>query len=814
MPKHKLRSASTQAGRLCRGACRSLIAKMAACHFRRWAVTAVSPLSAITRLVARLEASSITVRGKGGQGRACRRYSRKASASLRYTNIGSFTSFVLPVVLGGLLAVVCSLVFVSQPVGATHGFGGTTHPSGLTSPRSCGADVWTDIWEGPEQPWQTIQEITWTKGEPKVMLLDVIDPNTGLPAIDPNTGLPIQETKTVLQPESKSKDVTATYGTYSMNSAEMQTLLRKTKTDVNSSLTTQPETEELPLYFNAGAAKSIARKDNGWTVDLSPSNPVGSTGSYFTQNTYSVSVDLQGGSSGRIDGDGTTGGSLGSGNGSFSGTSAINYDWDWDNGHGAGGTTGRINTIDWYLEWILDVTESTTIFYYTDVVFPNLDLLDPNNAGRVASQLTSATITSGYFAWLWGEWETCTRNLIVELPVCGAYNIPFSEQETFDPLTEGGTNLQNVYVYPVGSGPRSELRYENYSNTFGLSVGGSYTYSRASPYDSGENPVLARGSGTSSSAEGADWTHWVLDPVRNEWVIGTPSNPGRISSVTEPPTSRINFPGHYRVTWSPRWSSNAASIGWTGSEVSSDQCRGSNTTNGSGTPLVGFTLDVYIYADPPTCAIDPYLFEVNTPLVPRIILTNPNDAPMWVNRADLTISRGTFTRTDSATSYIGQAVPANGNLIIEPTVPAINFSGDFTITWTIQTNMGNETWTTLGTPRPPQRSWFEDPEERIVDNSANACEANGNKVVYLPFIKVFYGGLAAGRASAIKPATTLVARTSIVWSVKIAMRLSTTLSWPVMPRALPAPMSEVHQWNMPCRPIILSGGFIRLRKEV
>ena len=89
-------------------------------------------------------------------------------------------------------------------------------------------------------------------------------------------------------------------------------------------------------------------------------------------------------------------------------------------------------------------------------------------------------------------------------------------------------------------------------------------------------------------------------------------------------------------------------------------------------------------------------------------------------------------------------MPANGDLVIQPTVPAINHSGEFVLNWTLQTNMGAETWTTLGTPRPPQRSWFQDPEERIVDSSASACEVTISKVVYRPFIKVFYGGLAAG----------------------------------------------------------------------
>ena len=241
--------------------------------------------------------------------------------------------------------------------------------------------------------------------------------------------------------------------------------------------------------------------------------------------------------------------------------------------------------------------------------------------------------------------------------------------------------------------------------------------------------------------------------------MGSELNGAGWNSVVSPtlePGNAINFPGKYRVTWTPSWSSRGSSSGWSGSELNGSTCEyepsprnpvdpteGPQPHPADGSVVGSLTLNVHVFADPPTCTVGDFLFEVNEPIVPKVTLSNPNNAPMWVDVADSNISRSGFSRTD-VSGAAGLAVPANSDLYIFPTVPSIGHSGEFVLTWTIQTNMGAETWTTLGTPRPPQRSWFEDPEERIVDSSANACEANGNKVVYLPFIKVFYGGLAAG----------------------------------------------------------------------
>ena len=117
---------------------------------KRGEFASVSPLLAITPIVAHFKSAKLRWRfiSRPGAGLKRARLSL-VGADMRAvpagdllwqlprpcnTNMGFFTSFVLPMVLGSLLAVICSLIFISQPVGATHGYGGTTHPHDLTSP--------------------------------------------------------------------------------------------------------------------------------------------------------------------------------------------------------------------------------------------------------------------------------------------------------------------------------------------------------------------------------------------------------------------------------------------------------------------------------------------------------------------------------------------------------------------------------------------------------------------------------------------------------------------------------------------------------
>ena len=314
--------------------------------------------------------------------------------------------------------------------------------------------------------------------------------------------------------------------------------------------------------------------------------------------------------------------------------------------------------------------------------------------------------------------------------------------ETFNPSVEHGGGGQGIRVFAVGLHRRSELGLFNKSNPFALQANApGYAYGAASPYNSGRG-ASASGTGGQEYKVMSSYLNGATIVQAGAWQKERPSN--------------INFPGKYIVAWLPKWKSAAGSVSgvWSGADLVSTTCtyrdnpradpnEGPQPRPPNNTLVNSLSLNVWVFAEPPSCTVGNFLFEVNEPIVPKVTLSNPNNAPMWVDVADSNFSRATFSRTD-VSGYAGQAVPANGDLVIEPTVPSIDHSGEFVLNWTIQTNMGNETWTTLGTPRPPQRSWFEDPEERIVDSSANACEVTISKVVYLPFIKVFYGGLVAG----------------------------------------------------------------------
>ena len=133
-----------------------------------------------------------------------------------------------------------------------------------------------------------------------------------------------------------------------------------------------------------------------------------------------------------------------------------------------------------------------------------------------------------------------------------------------------------------------------------------------------------------------------------------------VVSGTIEPGNAINFPGKYRVTWRPSWSSRGSSAGWSGSELNGSVCEyerlpptgvldpneGPQPHPADGSVVGSLSLNVWVYAEPPTCTVGNFLFEVNEPIVPKVTLSNPNNAPMWVDVADSNISRLGFSRTD------------------------------------------------------------------------------------------------------------------------------------------------------------------------
>ena len=339
---------------------------------------------------------------------------------------------------------------------------------------------------------------------------------------------------------------------------------------------------------------------------------------------------------------------------------------------------GTIEAWSWSAGWRVGLNGTATSTFQNWRSTSNRDY-DSSSPGTRTAFTDSLTIRAG--KTISGGVSGCSRTLVVAPPTCIArlrWNAPqFTgllphRTETFNPNVEHGGGGQAIRVFAVGTDQRTSFTLRNRHNPFRLNpTGNSYSYSRASPYDSGRNPA-AGGSGV------------FLGPNDSAWN-------GVVSNTIEP-ANAINFPGKYRVTWTPSWSSNASGsgIGWGGRELSGSVCRyeppgvpdpeeGPQPHPSSGSVVSSLILNVHVYADPPTCTVGNFLFEVNEPIVPKVTLSNPNRAPMWVDVADSNISRLGFSQTD-VSGFAGQAVPAGGDLVIDPTVPSINHSGEFVST--------------------------------------------------------------------------------------------------------------------------------------
>ena len=727
---------------------------------KRGEFASVSPLLAITPIVAHFKPAKLRWRfisrpGAGRQPRKGRRLridsaSVAANESEPLPGKMSLLLFSLSVVLTALLAVAYITLAEATPAkaatvpiqtcGGTVGSGSiNTDGNWSYSPADAGpSNVFhgqipansAALHLGLQRISVSITSPKWQKIEVTRIVYDTVtntnyDPN--IPGSTPTIDVP--------RTERKDKWVQVPNVRWASKSYTFASALVRPATpgapDTNRNLTSQ--TTRLRANINGPTANfngfSVSQFNTGWTTSGPAAHAVIGFGS--PSYSYSSSVGAAGGTR-KSDGAGTS-------------SSPPNY---YDQ--------GTIEAWSWSAGWSLTARGSVSLYYTNHIVIP--DTSWDGGSGTVVSFIDSSTLSQS--SSVSGSVGGCSRTLVVKPPTCtpklrthpdnGSWSVAHlpATTETFDPYVEHGGGGQTISVFPVGPDSRTHLVLRNRKNLFELASSGSlFSYSVASPYNSGRWPSVF-GRGTLHDAADA--------------VMGSELNGAGWSSVTSPtlePSNAINFPGHYRVTWRPSWSSRGSSAGWSGSELSGSVCEYEpsprtpvDTTEGpqphptNGSVVSSLILNVHVYADPPTCTVGNFLFEVNEPIVPKVTLSNPNRAPMWVDVADSNISRLGFSQTD-VSGFAGQAVPAGGDLVIDPTVPSINHSGEFVLNWTIQTNMGTETWTTLGTPRWPlgaQRSWFQDPEERIVDSTASACEVTISKVVYRPFIKVFYGGLAAG----------------------------------------------------------------------
>ena len=418
---------------------------------------------------------------------------------------------------------------------------------------------------------------------------------------------------------------------------------------------------------------------------------------------------------------------------------------------------GTIEAWSWSAGWSITVSGSLSASFVNQLVVPDNDY-DSNSPGISIPYTESLGVSSS--ASTSGGVSGCSRTLVVAPPNCkidgtgrSPYGWVFNKTETF---SSHGNHGRPTRVYDVGPNRRSQVTLANFHNPFSLRSGDP-TFS----YDNGlQGKSTNVASVMQSHMNGAVYPFYFT--VANEGIGAAYS---AVPQHSHPSTNAINTPGRYRVTWIPKWKTAANSLDgiWNGSELSSETCKyygtpadpleGAQSHPAQNALVTRLGLNIWVHAEPPTCSVDEFLFEVNDPPTSRITLFNPNRAPMNVGRSELTISRGGYSQTNSAGSHVIAAasmdglgnVLAAGEEIIDAAGDAIDFSGQFTALWSLESNMGGEIWTSEDN-NAGQNSWFQDPNERIIDNSlaSRLCESTTSKIVYLPFIKVFYGGLAAG----------------------------------------------------------------------
>ena len=230
------------------------------------------------------------------------------------------------------------------------------------------------------------------------------------------------------------------------------------------------------------------------------------------------------------------------------------------------------------------------------------------------------------------------------------------------------------------------------------------------------------------------------------------------STVSYPGSAtRHNLPGDYNANWSLSWKITWGDPpGVWGEEI--DYVGPSET---SVVPCGGGP--VQIFAEPPTCSVRFWEYEVEDPrTIIEVMLTNPNRVPIAVDAANYTIDY-TPVRTGSSNPAMNPPSPAASiHFLTSSTeypntrphyVPAND--GTLTITsngepyphperynyrWRVNAFLGIESWNTnraLSSAHPVRNA------ERISPTGGGFC-SNVLRLAYLPYIKAYEGGVAAG----------------------------------------------------------------------
>ena len=488
-----------------------------------------------------------------------------------------------------------------------------------------------------------------------------------------------------------------------------------------------------------------------------------------------------------------------------------------------------INGYEWDIDWRFVISETFSGYYETDFNASrgyNTSWGDSKNGGRaflsshlVASGGRSNFSNNNTATWE-GTYKTVTCTLVVQAPTCtmsvnrGPWHNSLNgnfvpETEKFDPGRDkhiGNSYLSgdDFIVFPVGpqSVSRTKIRVQNL-NPFKIEGDQQIGDSNTPPYRSaleykvetvsaapGEDsryptdgfyPKLIRsrgnGNGRAGGYEAYDSSAYVspTDASRNGTVGYTPERrPPNVNSLrnpTDPTDNSLNFPGEYLTTWTVHWQSlannatwttlNPPSTTWRGGEIESDECNPDDAR----TRMEGYT---YMFAEPATCKVKFTVFDVNNDQTQvEVILENPNNAPMQIDRLDYEINRALSSILANQTGSI--LAPPPLTIPMADPDPETDVPGTFTtqtpplaiqrpdngfydFNWTIRTSMGNERWTTKDEDPATnlQNSWFEDPDERILgylpDGTATVDDEcrEEMRVLIRPYVKLFYGDLAVG----------------------------------------------------------------------
>ena len=238
-----------------------------------------------------------------------------------------------------------------------------------------------------------------------------------------------------------------------------------------------------------------------------------------------------------------------------------------------------------------------------------------------------------------------------------------------------------------------------------------------------------------------------------------PLPPGGSRIYNGSPT-RHNLPGDYSADWSLGWW-----IIW-GDPPGTWPYVIDRLMSEPAVPCSGS--GVHIFAEPPTCSVQFWEYEVEDPrTIIKVILTNPNRVPIAVDVADYTIQYSPVRNGSSNPSLNPPAASASAHFLTSTTTYSSNNSagvgkyyvpengGQLTLfsngepyplperydySWQVNTFLGIESWNTspsLSRAHPSRTAEF------IHKGAGRSCSET-LRLAYLPYIKAYEGGVAAG----------------------------------------------------------------------